>query len=82
MLPVILPEPMPDTGDLNSKRLLILSTGEVVLLRRLDGRVGFLQRRDEGRHRWVWLSDQMLARVRPYSGDKPRPQAPDCELEV
>lgn len=78
---MILPETAPNAGDLNSKRLLILSTGEVMLLRILDGRVGFLQRRDQGRHRWVWLSDDMLAKVRPYSGDKPRPNAPDFELE-
>lgn len=80
-IPTTLFDSVVSMADLHSKRLLLVKTGEVLLLRNLNGRIGFLQRRDEGRHRWVWLPDDVVAQILPYSGPKTRPHAPDFQLE-
>ena len=62
---------------LNLKRLL-LECGNVVVLAVLSGRVGYLDSFTGRYSRWVWLREDRVAAIRPYSGQaflegQPRP---------
>ena len=56
--------------DLNSKRLLILSTGTTVHLWNLQGKLGYLDRVNPGRNRWVWLAPEKLPCIHRYFGSR------------
>ena len=56
--------------ELNSKRLLILSTGTTVHLWNLQGKLGYLDRVNPGRNRWVWLAPEKLPCIQRYFGSQ------------
>ena len=51
------------------KRLLLSERNVVVQLWTIDGRVGYLDDRDLGEARWVWLTEDRLAAIRTYEDE-------------
>ena len=58
----------PTLADFDSKWLLLANSETIVHLWKVDDRVGFLDRSVIGESKWVWLTPEMLSRVKPYDG--------------
>ena len=68
-------------GEFGCRRLLMRPSGVILHLWRIGGRVGYLERYVCGRHRWVWLHPDSLARVRAYQGPAIAGGDPELELD-
>lgn len=68
-------------GRLSSSRLLLIRCGTVLHLWNIGGRVGYLETRLMGRHRWVWLNAETFARARPYVGPVRPGAQPDFQVD-
>ena len=54
-------------ADLNSKLLLLIRSGQIVRLWLVNGRVGYLDTVELGKHHWVWLGGEALQLIRSYA---------------
>ena len=54
-------------ADFDSKWLLLVNSGTIVHLWKVDDKVGYLDRSRTGPNRWVWLSDETLSMIRPHT---------------
>jgi hypothetical protein len=58
----------PTLAEFDSKWLLLVNSGIVVHLWKVEDRVGYLDRSESGGNNWVWLSEETLLNLRPYTG--------------
>lgn len=65
----------------DSRWLLLVNSGKVVHLWNVDGRIGYVDRSQPDPNHWVWLTEEMLSKTRPYSGTHKTQIQPDLELE-
>ena len=72
-------------ADFDSKWLLLVKSGTVVHLWKVGDKVGYLDRSQSDPNRWVWLSEETLSTLRPYSRAisslTTTPIQPDLELD-
>ena|SRR6187431_2902893 len=68
-------------ADFDSKWLLLVNSRTIVHLWKVDDKVGYLDRSRSGPNRWVWLSEETLSMMRPYTESQTYDAIrPDLEL--
>jgi hypothetical protein len=58
----------PTLADFDSRWLLLPDSKAVVHLWLVDGKIGYLDRSQNEPNHWIWLNDEELFRLRPFTG--------------
>lgn len=71
----------PNLADFDSRWLLLVKSGNVVHLWKVNDRIGYVDRSQRDPNHWVWLDEATLLKTRPYSGTQKTQIQPDLELD-
>jgi hypothetical protein len=72
--------PAPSLADFDSRWLLLASSGRVVHLWKVDDKIGYVDRFQRDPNHWVWLDEETLSKLRPFTGTQKTDIQPDLEL--
>lgn len=70
----------PTLADFDSRWLLLANSGRVVHLWKVDDKIGYVDRFQRDPNHWVWLDEETLSKLRPFTGTQNTDIRPDFEL--